>query len=128
MFSHMRIAKPVTDLERSFLMYRKGLGFKRIADFTDHDGFSGIMLGIEGLPWHIELTLCRNHPVKPLPTEEDLFVLYYPDEKEWGQVCANMLDAGFVRVNSFNPYWDANGRTFRDIDGYRVVIQNQAWG
>jgi hypothetical protein len=30
-------------------------------------------------------------------------------------------------VASFNPYWDRHGRTFADADGYRVVIQNQAW-
>jgi len=25
------------------------------------------------------------------------------------------------------PYWDAHGRTFEDLDGYRVVLQNAAW-
>lgn len=127
MFSQMRIAKPVTHLERSFQMYSKGLGLKRIADFTDHDGFSGVMLGLEGLPWHIELTLCHHHPVKPRQTEEDLLVLYYPDKDEWEQTCARMVAAGFVMVSAFNAYWDVNGRTFCDLDGYRVVIQNRAW-
>jgi hypothetical protein len=45
MFTHMRIAKPVANLERSFLMYSKGLGLHKIAEFNDHDGFNGIMLG-----------------------------------------------------------------------------------
>jgi YycE-like protein len=31
-------------------------------------------------------------------------------------------------VKSFNPYWDGNGCTFEDPDGYRVVLQNAAWG
>ncbi|ECG3432622.1 VOC family protein, partial [Salmonella enterica subsp. enterica serovar Oranienburg] len=26
-----------------------------------------------------------------------------------------------------NPYWDVNGKTFVDRDGYRVVMQNKAW-
>ncbi|MFJ5336792.1 hypothetical protein [Pectobacterium sp. CHL-2024] len=38
-----------------------------------------------------------------------------------------MDEAGFVRVSSFNPYWDKDGVTFRDHDGYRVVIQNRRW-
>jgi len=38
-----------------------------------------------------------------------------------------MVEAGFNVVNSLNPYWDVNGRTFVDPDGYRVVIQNKAW-
>ena len=27
----------------------------------------------------------------------------------------------------FNPYWDRQGVTFSDDDGYRVVIQHAAW-
>lgn len=36
MFSHMRIARPVTDLARACTMYSQGLELQRIADFTDH--------------------------------------------------------------------------------------------
>jgi len=128
MFSHMRIARPVTSLERSFLMYSRGLGLQRLADFDDHQGFSGIMLGRREAGWHLEFTLCQHHPVTPLQTEEDLLVLYYPDNHAWEQTCASMLDAGFKATASFNPYWEVNGRTFVDADGYRVVIQNRAWG
>ena len=56
MFTHMRIAKPVANLERSFLMYSNGLGLHKIAEFNDHDGFNGIMLGRGDLDWHIEFT------------------------------------------------------------------------
>lgn len=34
---------------------------------------------------------------------------------------------GFPTVPSFNPYWDRQGVTFEDPDGYRVVLQNAAW-
>ena len=128
MFTHMRIARPVTNLERSFLMYSHGLGLKKIAEFTDHDGFNGIMSGCEGLPWHIEMTVCKHHPVSPSWTEEDLLVLYYPEKDEWKETCVRMAEAGFKEVSSFNPYWDVNGKTFIDPDGYRVIIQNKAWG
>ncbi|ELY3083150.1 VOC family protein [Klebsiella aerogenes] len=127
MFTHMRIAKPVTDLARSCLMYCQGLGLHKIAEFNDHDGFNGIMLGREGLGWHIEFTWCQYHPVQSLQTEEDLLVLYYPDKKGWLDACARMREAGFNLTNSFNPYWDINGQTFVDPDGYRVVLQNKAW-
>lgn len=62
-----------------------------------------------------------------MQTKEDLLVLYYPDENEWGHACKRMADAGYEKANSFNPYWEENGRTFVDPDGYRVVIQNSAW-
>lgn len=127
MFTHMRIARPVTHLEQTALMYCQGLELQKIAGFNDHDGFNGMMLGREDLDWHIEFTVCHHHPVQPSPTEDDLLVLYYPEHAEWERACARMKDAGFVSTPSFNPYWDANGQTFVDPDGYRVVLQNKAW-
>ncbi|RDT50001.1 VOC family protein [Escherichia coli] len=128
MFTHMRIARPVTNLERFFLMYRHGLGLQKIAEFTDHEGFNGIMPGCKGLPGHIEMTVCLNHPVTPSQTAEDLLVLYYPQKDEWVRTCIRMAEAGFKEVSAFNPYWDVNGKTFIDPDKYSVVIQNKAWG
>ncbi|KAF0855976.1 VOC family protein [Pantoea dispersa] len=128
MFTHMRIARPVTQLERSVLMFSQGLDLQKIAEFHDHDGFNGVMLGRKDLDWHLEFTCCPGHPVIPSPTEDDLLVLYYPDENAWKLACESMVEAGFKRTNSFNPYWDVNGQTFVDPDGYRVVMQNRAWG
>ena len=39
-----------------------------------------------------------------------------------------MIEVGFTEVEPFNPYWKTRGRTFEDPDGYRVVLQNDAWG
>lgn len=127
MFTHMRIARPVTDLKRSAMMYCLGLELQHVGGFNDHDGFNGVMLGRKELGWHMEFTECRHHPVQPLQTEEDLLVLYYRQENEWLLACARMHEAGFAIVPSFNPYWDISGRTFADHDGYRVVLQNNAW-
>ncbi len=30
-------------------------------------------------------------------------------------------------VKSYKDYWDCVGKTFEDIDGYRVVLQNREW-
>jgi hypothetical protein len=38
-----------------------------------------------------------------------------------------MVEAGYRPVPSNNPYWDQNGKTFEDPDGYRVVLTNQSW-
>ena len=38
-----------------------------------------------------------------------------------------MTKSGFKNVQSYNPYWEDNGRTFEDVDGYRVVLQNKEW-
>ncbi|QGY32625.1 VOC family protein [Pantoea cypripedii] len=127
-FQHMRIARPVSDLSRSSEMYCEGLGLNKIGEFTDHDGFSGCMLGREDLPRHLEFTQCHHHPVNPSSSPEDLLVLYVPEKEDWESACSEMESAGFIRVESFNPYWERRGVTFEDHDGYRVVIQNMKWG
>lgn len=108
-------------------MYCAGLDLRVIGSFKDHEGFDGVMLGNSGVHYHFEFTKCRQHPVIPAPTREDLFVFYIADMGDWQQSCATMVAAGFKQVTSFNPYWDMHGRTFEDNDGYRVVLQNAAW-
>ncbi|WP_275553847.1 VOC family protein [Mixta sp. Marseille-Q2659] len=124
---HLRIARPVTDLEKSCEMYCRGLALRKIGEFSDHDGFSGCMVGRDDLPWHIEFTLCHDHPVSPASSPEDLLVLYIPEQAAWAAACRTLAEAGFIPVPSFNPYWDKQGTTFQDRDGYRLVLQNSRW-
>ncbi|TXI26877.1 MAG: VOC family protein [Nitrosomonas oligotropha] len=125
---HLRIARPVSNLEQSVTLYRDGLGLEEIGRFEDHEGFDGVMLGKPGLDYHLELTFCRTHPVVPAPTPEDLLVFYLPEIDEWRETCLRMLAAGFIEVPSFNPYWQYHGRTLQDHDRYRIVLQQAAWG
>ena len=127
MQTQLRIARPVSSIERSVAMYSKGLDLREIGRFDDHDGFDGVMLGRPGLPYHLEFTFCRTHPVSPAPTAEDLLVFYLPESDRWRQTCGAMLLAGFVEVEPFNPYWRQLGRTFEDHDHYRVVLQCDSW-
>lgn len=108
-------------------MYCRGLGFRVIGRFAEHDGFDGVMLGAPGAGYHFEFTRARAHPVAPSPTVEDLVVFYIPSEAEWQAACGSMLGAGFRRVPAANPYWEVRGRTFADADGYRIVLERAAW-
>jgi hypothetical protein len=125
--AHLRIARPVRDLERSAALYERGVGFSRLGAFVDHAGFDGIMLGPVGAGYHLEFTHCRAHPVAPSPTAEDLLVFYLPDEHQAALRCEALLDAGFTEVAPFNPYWQQRGRSFRDGDGYTLVVQQAPW-
>jgi hypothetical protein len=127
MAHHVRIARPVRDLARTAGMYSRGLGLSVIGRFEDHDGFDGVMLGRGGSGYHFEFTYSRAHPVVPAPTPEDLVVFYVPTAAEWETVSASMVTAGFKQVAAFNPYWEKRGRTYEDLDGYRVVLQRGDW-
>jgi hypothetical protein len=123
----LRVARPTDHLTTIAEMYATGLNFTVLAEFHDHDGFDGVILGHPQQPYHLEFTTQRGHQVGTAPTLDHLLVFYLPDQDEWAASCARMLAAGFRRVPSYNPYWEVQGQTFEDLDGYRVVLQNAAW-
>lgn len=128
MQTHLRVARPTDNLQVIAKMYEQGLGLQVLAHFEDHESFDGIMLGNAEMPYHFEFTHHRGHSVGKAPTQDNLLVFYISDTKEWMERGQHMLTAGFKQVPSYNPYWDKSGRTFEDVDGYRVVLQNSAWG
>jgi catechol 2,3-dioxygenase-like lactoylglutathione lyase family enzyme len=123
----VRIARPTIDLERLVPFYCAGLGYEVIASFENHAGFDGIMFGLPGSPYHFEFTHERGAVVPLRPHSEDLVVLYLPDDAEWEAATQRMECAGFAPVRSHNPYWDADGKTYEDPDGRRIVLQHAPW-
>ena len=123
----LRVARATDNLDALVSFYRDGLGLNVLHRFSDHDGFDGVMLGQEGAPYHFEFTQAHGHPAGRAPTEDSLLVFYLPDRREWEAAVARIMAAGHSPVRSFNPYWDRNGSTFEDPDGYRIVLQNAEW-
>jgi catechol 2,3-dioxygenase-like lactoylglutathione lyase family enzyme len=123
----LRVARPTDDLEALLPFYRQGLGLSVLFRFDDHNGFDGIMLGREGAPYHFEFTRARGQVAGRAPSQDNLLIFYLPDAEELKTAVKSMQDAGFAPVASFNPYWDREGVTFEDPDGYRVVFQRAAW-
>ena len=122
----LRVSRPSDDLDALLRFYQQGLGLALLYRFEDHDGFDGVMLGWAGVPYHFEFTRARGHRAGRAPTLDNLLVFYLPDVDEWKGTVQTMRDAGFDPVPSFNPYWDREGVTFEDPDGYRVVLQCSA--
>jgi|SRR6476661_6045858 len=123
----LRVARPTDDLSALLRFYCDGLGLQQLASFAAHNGFDGVMLGQAGAPYHLEFTHQPGHSVGRAPTPDNLLVFYLPNAAEWCAAVARMQAAGFPPVPSYNPYWDQQGRTFEDPDGYRVVLQNAGW-
>ena len=123
----MRVARPTDRFEEVVRFYRDGLRLTVLGAFVDHAGFDGVMLGVAGAPYHLEFTHQRGHTVGNAPTQDHLLVFYLPDHTAWLEATAHMEQAGYSPTASFNPYWDKQGRTYEDPDGYRVVLQNAEW-
>lgn len=86
-----------------------------------------MMLGLPNCPWHLEFTHQHGVTVENAPSKEHLLVFYLPEKEEWEAAIGRIESAGGKRVRSENPYWDLEGITFEDPDGYRVVLQNAGW-
>jgi catechol 2,3-dioxygenase-like lactoylglutathione lyase family enzyme len=125
--AHLRVARPTDNLAEVVKFYRDGLGFEVLYEFSDHDGFDGVMLGSRGAAYHLEFIRSAGHRAGRAPTEDNLLVFYLADETAWEAAVAQLEKAGCQPVKAFNPYWDRKGRTFEDPDGYRIVLQNAGW-
>ena len=123
----LRVARPTDNLEAVARFYREGLGFAELYRFENHGGFDGVMLGPADAPYHFEFTRAHGHLAGRAPTSDNLLVFYLPDAREWQAAVQRMQAAGFAPVRAFTPYWDRDGATFEDPDGYRVVLQKAAW-
>ena len=124
---HLRVARPTDHMDEVVRFYRDGLGFHVIGSFDDHDGFDGVMLGHSGQQYHLEFTRKRGLSAGRAPTAENLLVFYVPDSEMWAAAVARMHSWGYASVRAFNPYWEQNGTTFEDPDGYRVVLAKVRW-
>ena len=124
--AHIRIARPTDNINGLLSFYRDGLGFKILGKFSDHEGFDGIMLGLEGAHYHLEFTHKKQHKVGGAPTQDNLLIFYLPENDIFNAAVERMENYGFKASTSFNPYWDRCGKTFFDPDGYGIVLANMA--
>lgn len=123
----LRIARPTDNLDALLPFYRDGLGLSVLARFENHDGFDGVVLGAPGAPYHLEFTRAHGHAAGRAPSPDNLLVLYEPDRQAWTASVERMRAASFAPVPAFNPWWDKQGATFEDPDGWRVVLWQGAW-
>jgi catechol 2,3-dioxygenase-like lactoylglutathione lyase family enzyme len=122
----LRVARPCSDLAAARRFYVDALGLAVLAEFADHQGFDGLIVGEPGAAWHLELVHERGIAVAP-PSVEDLLVFYLADAVAYARRTQCLLAAGFTPVPSHNPYWDHDGASFAGPDGYRVVLTRRTW-
>lgn len=116
----LRVARHTTDLQAIVIFYRDLLGLKVLGNFTAHNGYDGVFLGPENADWHLEFTVSAEVPVHA-PDDDDLLVFYLPSA-EYERSKAGFRRQGIAEVAAKNPYWQEFGTTYRDPDGFGVVI------
>jgi len=116
-----RIARHTKDLNRIIDFYGRILGLKVLGEFKDHYNYNGVFLGIPGESWHLEFTV-SNEPPSHSSDDDDLLVFYAESLDEFNKIKERLVANHVRHVRPKNPYWEKNGITFEDPDGFRIVI------
>jgi catechol 2,3-dioxygenase-like lactoylglutathione lyase family enzyme len=121
-----RVARPTRDLERARAFYRDALGLPVLSSFADHDGYSGVILGVPDVALQLELVLHAEAELSP--TTEDQLVLYLGSAAAVADRAAAIEAAGHEPQLPPNPYWTREGATaFVDPDGYWLILSPDRW-
>jgi catechol 2,3-dioxygenase-like lactoylglutathione lyase family enzyme len=121
----VRFARPTDRLDEVVAFYRDGLGLAEIGRFEGHAGYDGVMLGLPGSDVHLELTSHVDGSPGPVPSADNLLVLYLGSRATAERLAARLVERGHPAVEPENPYWDGRSITIADPDGWRVVLD---WG
>ena len=121
-YVRFRSARPALDLVALERFYVDALGCSKLAAFTGHDDFDGLVVGAPDAGWQVEFLVERGRVALPPPDPEQLLVFYVRDRAALDARCLTMDAAGCERVAPNNPYWQVHGVTYRDPEGYAVVI------
>lgn len=120
----VRIARPTDRFEEVTAFYEKGLGLKKLGEFSGHAGYKGVMLGLPNALYHLEFTSHEDGSPCPAPTKDNLLVFYIPDLHQIKTIANRLTDMGYQEVPPENPYWEEKGVTIEDPDGWRIVLMN----
>jgi hypothetical protein len=106
--------------------YRDAVGLPVLSSFADHDGYSGVVLGVPDAVHQLELV--SHADVEPSPTTEDQLVLYLGSAAAVADRAAALEAAGYERQLPPNPYWAREGAiAFVDPDGYWLILSPDRW-
>ncbi|GEP51856.1 hypothetical protein FNO01nite_25280 [Flavobacterium noncentrifugens] len=116
-----RVARHTKNLQLIIDFYCNIPGFEILGRFENHYNYDGVFIGKPNSDWHLEFTVSDELP-KHEPDEDDLLVFYPENENEFEQICTKFESNNIKSITSKNPYWNANGVTYIDPDGFRIVI------
>jgi len=117
----MRFARHAQNLKKMQHFYVTLLGLSVISSFKNHNGYNGVILGCDGGQWQIELTSSENVP-NHLYDEDDLLVLYFDSLKKYEEAIERLNHARIIEFAPLNPFWEENGKLYKDPEGFRVVL------
>ena len=69
----------------------------------------------------MEFTVSDEAPIHH-PDDDDLLVFYTKSDEQYIKLLQKFSENNVLPVAPKNPYWQLNGTTYIDPDGYRITI------
>lgn len=120
----VRVSRPTSQMERVIAFYRDGLGLAIIFSYVDDQDYDGVMFGLPGRDYHLEVTQHKGDGPCPQPSPDTLLVFYIPTTADRDHLVARLGALGYHPVAPRNPYWAPNGVTIPDPDGWHIVLMD----
>ncbi|MDI7742993.1 VOC family protein [Lysinibacillus fusiformis] len=120
----VRVARPTDQLKSLERFYCIGLGLEKLGSFSGHRGYTGLLIGLPDVSYHLEFTQHIDGSPCPAPSKDNLLVFYMPNEQSIEKITQRLQEMGYPEVTPENPYWEEKGVTVEDPDGWRIVLMN----
>jgi len=118
-----RVARQTDQLPALKRFYCEGIGLPILSEFNGHDGYDGLILGFPDAHHQLEFVQHEDGSPGESPNEENLLVFYLETQEQVEAVAQKLIDTGYPRVKTENPWWERHHAiTIADPDGYRVVF------
>lgn len=115
----VRFARASAALDECRRFYEQLLGLEVLAEFRDHDGYDGVVLGLPDVSVQLELIRLGGHDASA-PDPENALVLYLEDG---GAALRSRLPHDVELLIPDNPYWSRLGAfAIVDPDGWQVLV------
>lgn len=118
----LRFARRVARLEPMVEFYHHGIGLPIIFKYQGDHGYDGVIFGLPGRAYNLELVSRPGTAPGPAPDPDDLLVLYLADEAARDAAVSRLAAMGWAAEPPRNPYWARQGVTIPDPGGWRVVL------
>lgn len=121
--SVFRIVRPTDKFQTIIDFYQTGVGLQMISSFSDHDGYNGVMLGLPGYPYHLEIIERIGGDANINPNEDNLLVFYFEDSSAITEIEQRLNSMGYPTLPAKNPWWnDHNAVYIEDADRWGIIL------
>ncbi len=118
-----RVARHTNKIEEISEFYTKIIGLEILGDFKNHSNYDGIFIGKPYKDWHLEFTTTHEE-VNHQFDEDDCLVFYPESQYEYDAIIERLEINQIEIIISKNPYWNTNGISIKDPDGFVVIISS----